>query len=101
MIRAMDIGIKQVYEAAQEQSDRETILVFTSDNGAATRYRASNSQKPFANAKFYSATGCNFPLKGRKSSLNEAGFQNCSIIQIRLGCQVYIERSKGMKLDGS
>ena len=66
MIRAMDIGIKQVYEAAQEQSDRETILVFTSDNGAATRYRAWSSQKPFANAKFYSATGCNFPLKGKK-----------------------------------
>ena len=80
MIRAMDIGIKQVYEAAQEQSDRETILVFTSDNGAATRYRAWSSQKPFANAKFYSATGCNFPLKGKKSSLNEAGFQNKTIV---------------------
>ena len=74
MIRAMDIGIKQVYEAAQEQSDRETILVFTSDNGAATRYRPWGSLKPFPNSKFYSATGCNFPLKGQKSSLNEAGF---------------------------
>jgi len=74
MIRAMDIGIKQVYEAAQEQSDRETILVFTSDNGAATRYRPWGILKPFPNSEFYSATGCNFPLKGQKSSLNEAGF---------------------------
>ena len=75
MIRAVDIGVKQIYKAAQEQSDRETILVFTSDNGAATKFRPWDTRKPFPNSKFESATGCNYPLKGQKSSLNEACFQ--------------------------
>ena len=83
MIRAIDIGVKQVYKAAQEQSDRETILVFTSDNGAEKRFlctwcRESHSRTPFPNAKFHSQTGCNYPLKGQKSSLNEVGSQNLS-----------------------
>ena len=79
MIRAIDIGVKQVYKAAQKQSDRETILVFTSDNGAANRLRwwkIDGNITPFPNAKFHSQTGCNYPLKGQKSSLNEIGFQN-------------------------
>ena len=76
MIRAMDIGVKQIYKAAHEQTDRETIIVFTSDNGAAMRYVAWSHPKPFPDAKFSSATGCNYPLKGKKSSLNEAGFQS-------------------------
>ena len=75
MIRAMDIGVKQIYKAAQEQTDRETIIVFTSDNGAAQRYREWSDIKKFRDFKFASATGCNYPLKGAKSSLNEAGFQ--------------------------
>ena len=81
MIRAIDIGVKQVYKAAQEQSDRETILVFTSDNGAANRLRwwkIDGDIKPFPNAKYHSQTGCNYPLKGQKSSLNEVGSQNRS-----------------------
>ena len=79
MIRAIDIGVKQVFKAAQEQSDRETILVFTSDNGAANSFlwwKSDGDMKPFPNAKFHSQTGCNYPLKGQKSSLNEAGSQN-------------------------
>ena len=83
----MDIGVKQVYKAAQEQTDRETIIVFTSDNGAAQRYREWSEIKKFQNFKFSSATGCNYPLKGAKSSLNEAGFQilrDFEDIQIRL-----------------
>ena len=76
MIRAMDIGVKQIYKAAQQQTDRETIIVFTSDNGAAMRFQAWSHQKAFADAKFSSATGCNYPLKGKKSSLNEAGFES-------------------------
>ena len=75
MIRAMDIGVKQIYKAAQEQTDRETIIVFTSDNGAAQRFREWSDIKKFPDFKFSTATGCNYPLKGSKSSLNEAGFQ--------------------------
>ena len=33
MIRALDMGIEQVYNAAQKL-DRETIIIFGSDNGA-------------------------------------------------------------------
>ena len=73
MIRAMDIGIEQIYKAAKEISDRETIIVFTSDNGAAFRYIPEGRGIPLE-SKFNSATGCNYPLKGRKSSINEAGF---------------------------
>ena len=77
MIRAMDIGVKQIYEAAQQQTDRETIIVFTSDNGAATRYTVWKPKPFFVYGRKddkVSATGCNYPLKGKKSSLNEAGF---------------------------
>ena len=34
MIRAMDLGVEQIYKAAQEITDRETIIIFGSDNGA-------------------------------------------------------------------
>ena len=34
MIRAVDMGIEQVYNAAQQLLDRETIIIFASDNGA-------------------------------------------------------------------
>ena len=87
MIRAIDIGVKQVYKAAQEQSDRETIVVFTSDNGAEKRFQCTWCRKtigpitPFPNAKFHSQIGCNYPLKGQKSSLNEVGSQNLSNFQ--------------------
>ena len=77
MIRAMDIGVKQIYEAAQQQTDRETIIVFTSDNGAATRFTIWKPKPLFVYGRKdenVSATGCNYPLKGKKSSLNEAGF---------------------------
>ena len=70
MIRAIDIGFEQIYKAAQEITDRETIIVFTSDNGAAARFL---EQIPAIPSKFHSYTGCNYPLKGQKSSLNEAG----------------------------
>ena len=72
MIRAIDIGFEQIYKAAQEITDRETIIVFTSDNGAAIRFRAWETLS-WARSKFDSNTGCNYPLKGQKSSINEAG----------------------------
>ena len=71
MIRAIDIGFEQIYKAAQEITDRETIFVFTSDNGAAIRFRAWGTLD--SGSKFGSSTGCNYPLKGQKSSINEAG----------------------------
>ena len=74
MIRAMDIGIEQLYKAAQEITDRETIIIFTSDNGAAERYRPWGEIINTGGDKSYSSTGCNYPLKGRKSTLNEPGF---------------------------
>ena len=72
MIRAIDIGFEQIFKAAQEQTDRETIIVFTSDNGAATRFRPWGISEKFT-SKFHTNTGCNYPLKGQKSSINEAG----------------------------
>ena len=72
MIRAIDIGFEQIYKAAQEQTDRETIIVFTSDNGAAARFRPWGIAEKFT-SKFHTNTGCNYPLKGKKSSINEAG----------------------------
>ena len=41
MIRAMDLGVEQIYKAAQEITDRETIIIFGSDNGAANGYIGS------------------------------------------------------------
>ena len=38
MIRAIDLGVKQIYKAAQENTDRETIVIFASDNGGANNY---------------------------------------------------------------
>ena len=60
MIRAIDMGIEQVYNAAQQKTDRETIIIFGSDNGGVTAGRHP--------------LGCNYPLKGGKSSINEFGF---------------------------
>ena len=37
MIRAIDIGVEQLHNAAQQQLDRETIIIFGSDNGAQPR----------------------------------------------------------------
>ena len=87
MIRAIDIGMEQIYQAAQDITDRETIIVFTSDNGATTRYRpfGNNSIEP-RKSKLHSYIGCNYPLKGKKSSLNEAGYtlNSCAFSCYRL-----------------
>ena len=72
MIRAMDIGVEQLYKTAHEITDRETIIIFGSDNGGATGFIQWSTPPSFA-GKMKSLTGCNYPLKGRKSSLNEGG----------------------------
>ena len=72
MIRAMDIGVEQLYKTAHEITDRETIIIFGSDNGGATGFIQWAAPPSFA-GKMKSLTGCNYPLKGRKSSLNEGG----------------------------
>ena len=74
MIRAIDIGVEQIYKTAHEIIDRETIIIFGSDNGAAPASIKWKKDGGTVRAKNSRAiTGCNFPLRGVKSSLNEGG----------------------------
>ena len=75
MIRAVDIGVEQIYKTAHEIIDRETIIIFGSDNGAATSSirRESDGGRITVGLSTNSITGCNFPLRGKKSSLSEGG----------------------------
>ena len=57
-IRIMDRSIERIYNRVME-SERETIIVFMSDNGAAL---VPGDQ-----------VGCNFPYRGKKSTLLEGG----------------------------
>ena len=72
MIRGMDIGVEQIYNTAQDITDRETIIIFGSDNGGATMFQQWAIGTQYA-GKMKSLTGCNYPLKGKKSSINEGG----------------------------
>ena len=75
MIRAVDIGVEQIYKTAHEIIDRETIIIFGSDNGAATSSirLESDGGTISVGSSTNSITGCNFPLRGKKSSLSEGG----------------------------
>lgn len=54
-----------------ESQDRETIVIFQSDNGGTSSFLESGKR---------TARGCNFPYKGYKSTLFEGGTLSPSLI---------------------
>ena len=68
-IKAIDNQMAKILEVA-EKLDRETIVIFQSDNGGTSSYLDGKR----------SARGCNFPYKGFKSTLFEGGTLSPSFI---------------------
>ena len=60
--------IEKIVAAIKEKGEeRDTIIIFQSDNGAATHVNANYGKvKNLAN-------GCNYPFKGEKTLLTEGG----------------------------
>ena len=59
MIRSVDEGMERLVQAARNQT-RETIFIFTSDNGAVAYEKTTNKKR----------TGCNYPLRGFKGRMD-------------------------------
>ena len=62
-VRAVDMGIEKLFKEAAKL-DRETIFIFTSDNGGAPQ----------------EYDGCNFPYRGGKSKFEEGGIKAPTLI---------------------
>ena len=62
-VKSIDIAMKSIIKAASKL-DRETIIIFQSDNGGALQAYDSLEVGP---------RGCSFPYKGFKSVLTEGG----------------------------
>ena len=69
-VKAIDNQMAKILEVA-EKLDRETIVIFQSDNGGTSSYLDDGKR---------SARGCNFPYKGFKSTLFEGGTLSPSFI---------------------
>lgn len=67
MLAAVDDGVGEIVKAVREgKLERETIIIFTSDNGATRERRAGLNQE-------MAAAGSNAPFRGSKFSLFDGG----------------------------